>query len=111
MFLEVQPHACDVGGLVTQVYIHPLYLGAYNGCVAVVQLLLDAKAAVDVSNRAGVTPLLAAAMMGHTNVVQLLLAAEASVNTARAKIITALHHAAIKGHTQWHSYCWPTMQT
>jgi ankyrin repeat protein len=52
----------------------PLLLAARRGHAAAVEALLEAGAAADSCNRAGVTPLVAAALFGHEGSVATLLA-------------------------------------
>jgi ankyrin repeat protein len=72
-----------------------LQCAAQEGHTAVVQLLLDAGAAVDVVAADGHTALHRAACGGQTAVVQLLLNAHASVHVVKkGSKLTALHEAA-----------------
>ncbi len=64
---------------------------------AVVELLLNHKADVNVSNKDGATPLLLAAENSHAAVVELLLKHKADVNAANTYGSTPLHFAALKG--------------
>jgi ankyrin repeat protein len=73
---------------------------AEYGRTAVVQLLLEAGAAVDAVDEEDNTALHLAAWNGHTPVVQLLLDAQASVNAAGNERATALHYAAYDGHIE-----------
>lgn len=71
-------------------------MAAHAGHVAVVQLLLDAEAAVDAVTTDGLTPLQMASC-GHTTVVQLLSEAQAVMNDASGEdSSTALHKTANK---------------
>jgi hypothetical protein len=72
---------------------------AGHGHVAVVQLLLEAGADVNVAaGPARSTVLHVAAQRGHVAVVQLLLGAQAAVNATNDRQRTALHFAAQRGH-------------
>jgi ankyrin repeat protein len=75
-----------------------LHVAAHQGTTAVVQLLLDAGAHVDVADCDG-RALYRAARRGHTAVVHLLLDAHADVN-GRHYPTTPLHGAATRGYTQ-----------
>jgi ankyrin repeat protein len=68
----------------------------------VVQLLLDAQAAVHAADTQGSTALHLAAVEGHPAVVQLLLNAQAPVDAAAADGSTALICAARMGHSEVH---------
>jgi ankyrin repeat protein len=83
----------------------PLHEAAYHGHTEIVQLLLNAQAAVDAvgvdlrssSCRSLISALHLAASRGHTAVVQLLVNADAAVNAADAQGCTDLHKAAGTG--------------
>ena len=72
----------------------PLRTAVQRGDVPVVQLLLDAKAAVDRSQVENITPLHIAVVANHADVVKALLAGGAKVNAADDEKTTALHYAA-----------------
>jgi ankyrin repeat domain-containing protein 50 len=76
----------------------PLYYASDIGLEAVVQMLLEHKAGVNVQDRYGRTALYRAAVNGHDAVVKLLLEAKADVNVQDGDGGTALHWAAEKGH-------------
>src|SRR5205814_7283 len=71
---------------------------AENGHLAVVKLLLKAKADVNVKDKHGETALYRAAKNGHEAVVKLLLEAKADVNVRDESGRTALYMATENGH-------------
>ena len=75
----------------------PLYYASDIGLEAVVQMLLEHKAGVNVQDRYGRTALYRAAGNGHEAVVKLLLEAKADVNVQGGNVQTALHWAAVNG--------------
>jgi hypothetical protein len=76
-----------------------LHLASENGHEAVVKLLLETKADVNVQDNDGGTALYLAARHGHEAVVKLLLEAKADVNVQDNYVgVTALHRAALNGH-------------
>ena len=58
----------------------PLHAAACSGQAGCVRMLLDARAAVNITDDAGLTPLYQAAFYDHSEVVTLLLSASAAVN-------------------------------
>jgi ankyrin repeat protein len=76
----------------------PLSYAAYNGHEAVVRLLLEHKADVNVKADDGGTSLYRAAGNGHEAVVRLLVEHKADVDAKAYKGRTALHQAAESGH-------------
>ena len=64
------------------------------------QLLLDAGASVDQSNKEGVTPLMVACQKGHKEVAQLLLDARANVDQSNKGGVTPLMFAAQEGQCE-----------
>jgi ankyrin repeat protein len=73
----------------------PLHFAAWEGHVAVVELLIDARAQVNVHAAWGHTPLEYAASAGHKDVVELLLARGADIEAGddwnRTALLAALH--------------------
>jgi ankyrin repeat protein len=75
-----------------------LHLASENGHKAVVRLLLEAKADVNVKDSHGETALYRAVRNGHAAVVKLLLEAKADINVKSDFGATVLHWAAGEGH-------------
>lgn len=73
---------------------------ADNGHIAIVKLVLEAKANIGDGCLWGETELHMAAKKGHTETVKLLLAAKANINAKNVRGDTALHWAAKRGHTE-----------
>ncbi|MGI9214581.1 MAG: ankyrin repeat domain-containing protein, partial [Gammaproteobacteria bacterium] len=71
----------------------PLFLGAYNGHVNIVKVLLEIRAKVDIPNNEGVTPLYISAQNGHVMTVKMLLEAKAEVNKKTNDGVTSLYIA------------------
>ncbi|KAK7428859.1 hypothetical protein QQZ08_004629 [Neonectria magnoliae] len=76
----------------------PLSYAAWYGREAVVQLLLDRGAAIEIADKDGKTPLLYATWDGNKAVVQLLLDWGAAIKTADKDGRTPLQYAAKSGH-------------
>ena len=77
----------------------PLIEASANGNIAVVKLLLDKGAQVDITNTEKETALMIASQNGHTDVVKLLLDKGAQVDIANTDGSTALMIASQNGHT------------
>ncbi|KAF4337488.1 CAMK kinase [Fusarium beomiforme] len=77
----------------------PLILAASEGCVNIVEVLLDNGANIEASNLAAYTPLMSAADNGHPSVVSILLERRADVRSHDHEGRTSLALAARKGHT------------
>lgn len=73
----------------------PLHLHALNGQAEQCQLLIEAKADVNATNKEGYTPLLVAVRWGKPAAVSVLLAARCDVNIKRPNGETALSVAAL----------------
>lgn len=81
--------------------VTPLHEVAFEGKEEIVQLLLEAGAAVNaVTRRLNYTPLHAAAWQGHVGVVEMLIKAGASVNATGFIGKTPLHYAVLKNHVE-----------
>ncbi|MCE9507217.1 MAG: ankyrin repeat domain-containing protein [Alphaproteobacteria bacterium] len=76
-----------------------LTMAAFNGQTAVVVLLLERGAQIDMRDSSGKTPLLCAAGMGHTGIVELLWKKGASLHVKNNRNETALMLAAVTGKT------------
>ena len=65
-----------------------MHVAAFNGFVAIVNMLISYGADVNARDQKAVTPLHIAALRGHVNVVQVLLAAGADhqARTAKGKL-------------------------
>lgn len=57
-----------------------LHLSVRQGCIAVIEVLLEHGASADVPNKFGLTPLHVAAMEGHHLIVKLPLSKDANPN-------------------------------
>ena len=75
----------------------PLIEAADNGHNDVVELLLEAGAAVNIGDKYGITPLIWAALNGNIDMVKLLLNAGAEIDRADDKGMTPLQEAAREG--------------
>jgi ankyrin repeat protein/adenylate kinase family enzyme len=78
----------------------PLHLAVLQGNLALVDFLLEAKAAIDIRNIAGLTPLHIAAQKGSIPLMQLLIAQHTDNNTQDDYGYAPLHLAAQNGHPQ-----------
>ena len=78
----------------------PLHAAAAGGAVAVVTLLLERGAQVDIRNWLGYTPLFMAAQRGYLPCVEALLAGGADVNAMMDGTMTALFIAAFCEQTE-----------
>ena len=76
-----------------------LMAAAYGGREAVVRMLLQRGASINLQNSIGWTPLIAAATGGHTTIVQTLLDAKADASLQTENDSTALMLAENKKHT------------
>jgi ankyrin repeat protein len=76
----------------------PLHFAAYNGRLAVVELLLAHNADVNVANNYGVLPLHDAANQGHKEIVALLLAHKSLVDVKDKRGKTPLQYAVERGY-------------
>lgn len=79
-------------------HLTDLLVGSYFGLDAMVKLLLEKKAEVDLKDASDRTPLLWAAKNGHDTVVRLLLEEKAEVDSKEASGRTPLSCAAENGH-------------
>ena len=70
----------DARAATTLGHVTPLALAATNGDAAIIQALLNAGAAVDVTNADGDTPLMLAAASGSTDAIKALLDKGAAIN-------------------------------
>lgn len=77
----------------------PLHISALNGHQAIVRILLDKNASINIKTRsdAADSPLHLAAFNGHAQIVQILLQNGAQVNIRNAFRNTPLHEAALLG--------------
>lgn len=72
----------------------PIHWAAYQGNVAIIQLLLDNDADINAKNKYCTTCLHCAAYMGHSGVVKFLIEKGAQVNVKKGDGDTPLHRAA-----------------
>lgn len=77
-----------------------LHLVSARGDAALVHLLLEQRAEVEVTGREGETPVHLASLMGHAKVLDLLLEASASPNILAIDGKGALSHACYRGHLE-----------
>ena len=75
----------------------PLYVAAQQGHTDAVNVLVEARATIDVIFRGEYTPLFIACQNGHTHIVQLLLQNQANIN-AIARGTAPFYIAAQQGH-------------
>ena len=81
--------------------VTPLFVAAQNNHTAVIKLLLENKAEVDMANNNdGSTPLSIAAENGRTDAMKLLLKHKAMIDKARDDGRTPLYIAAARGRTE-----------
>lgn len=78
----------------------PLHIAAENGFTAIVQLLLDYGADVNVQSSIKMTPLHKAARNGHLETAKFLLELGAAVNQQDSEGMAPLHFAAIFGRLE-----------
>ena len=76
----------------------PLIGAAKNGCIEVVRVLLQSKAAVNAQDTQGRSALMEASKAGHADVCQQLLNCKASTELADEAGMTALGHAVMNGN-------------
>ena len=76
----------------------PLMVAAKHGYKEIVELLVEAKADVNIADGDGDTALILAAENGYTDIVELLVGAGADVNKADKIGLTALMYAVQDGH-------------
>ena len=88
----------DVNAVDEETGDSPLYRAAMNGHKAVVRVLMDAKADLNMANNRGETALHRAARHGHEAVVKILVEAGANLNMADEDGETPLWNAAHFGH-------------
>jgi len=69
-----------------------------NGCLKIVEILLDNGANVDIISEVYGTPIFLAAMFGYLNIVQYLIEKKADINLSTINGTTPLMAAAEKGH-------------
>jgi len=77
-----------------------LHIACFYRDTALVKLLIDAKASVNLADQYGLTPLHFASFNGHSEVVRQLIGAHASVNLRDENGHTPLHCASFKGHPE-----------
>lgn len=76
-----------------------LIVAAFEGFEQIVDLLVDAKAQLDVQNHEGDTALILAATQGHKSIVRMLISSRANVDVDNKLGNTALIQAAKNSHT------------
>ena len=89
----VDAHCAELEGMTL------LMAAASGGQGAMVRMLLQRGASVNLQNSHGETALMGAAAFGHTTIVQALLDAKADASLQSTSGGTALMHAAAGGHT------------
>ena len=77
-----------------------LDIACQEGLEAVVRLLVEGGAGVDIKSVGGHTPLRVAARNGRTEIVKYLVAKGAEIDTKGNDLATPLEHAAGKGHLE-----------
>jgi len=74
-------------------WVTPLWRAAKKNNKKIVQMLVDARANVDIAGKWGSTPLMISSFKGHVECMVILITAEADVNLTDNRGLSALHHA------------------